>query len=276
MDDAWSPLIVMVAPNGAYKSKADHPALPLSPSELAHTAAQCERAGAAMIHLHVRDAGGRHTLEPAAYREAIDAIRDAVGERLIIQVTSEAAGAYAPAEQMRVVRELEPESVSLAVREIVPDPKAEPEAAEFLHWVIARGIIAQFILYSAEDVRRYHDLRARGVVPPGAHFVLFVLGRYRTGQRSQPRDLLPFLEAHEEQSPWAVCAFGAREHACGVAAAALGGHVRVGFENNLQLKDGAQAPGNAELVAQIRSAAEALGRPCADAQRARELLAART
>ncbi|NIR28056.1 MAG: 3-keto-5-aminohexanoate cleavage protein [Gammaproteobacteria bacterium] len=264
----------MVAPNGAYKSKADHPAIPLSPPELARTAAECERAGAAMIHLHVRDAGGRHTLDPAAYREAIEAVRDAVDERLVVQVTSEAAGVYAPAEQMRVVRELEPESVSLAVREIVPDEGAEPEATEFLHWVIARGILPQFILYSAQDVLRYHELRARGVIPPGEHFVLFVLGRYRSDRRSEPRDLLAFVETHQEQSPWAVCAFGAREHACGVAAAALGGHVRVGFENNLYLKDGERARSNAELVAQICSAAEALGRPCADAQGARALLGA--
>lgn len=274
MDAPWTPLIIMVAPNGAYKSKDDHPRIPLSAPELAQTAAECAQAGAAAIHLHVRDARGRHTLDPGVYREAIAAIRAEVGERLLIQITSEAAGIYAPPEQMRAVRELEPESVSLAVREIIPDEAAEPQAGEFLRWLLAAGILPQFILYSAEDVARYHRLRERGVIPRGRHFVLFVLGRYRSGEASNPRDLLPFLAAHGEQSQWAVCAFGAGEHACAVAAAALGGHVRVGFENNLQLKDGRRAPGNAALVEQIRGAAEALGRPLADAARARELLGA--
>ena len=62
-----------------------------------------------------------------------------------------------------------------------------------------------------------------------------------------------------------MCAFGAAEHACGAAAAALGGHVRVGFENNLLLKDGRVAPDNAALVAQAAELARCLGRPLATA-----------
>jgi 3-keto-5-aminohexanoate cleavage enzyme len=262
----------MVAPNGAYRSQADHPALPLTPAELAHTAAACAEAGAAMIHLHVRDPQGRHTLDPAAYRDAVDAIRGAVDERLLIQVTSEAAGRYRPAEQMAMVRELRPEAVSLALREMLPEPSAESAGGEFLRWVVSEHILPQFILYSAEDVIRYHHLRERGVIPPGRHFVLFVLGRHRRDRVSEPQDLLPFLAAHADHSPWAVCAFGAGEHRCGVAAAALGGHVRVGFENNLQCKDGRPARDNAELVAQMRDAAAALGRPLAGAAQAREVL----
>ncbi|TIX74974.1 MAG: 3-keto-5-aminohexanoate cleavage protein, partial [Mesorhizobium sp.] len=67
-------------------------------------AAACLEAGAAMIHAHVRDRDGRHLLDAHAYRETTKAIRDAVGERLIIQITSEAVGRYQPAEQMAVVR----------------------------------------------------------------------------------------------------------------------------------------------------------------------------
>ena len=66
-------VVVTVAPNGGRKTKADHPALPLTADELARTAAECLERGASMIHLHVRDAEGRHSLDPEAYRATIAA-----------------------------------------------------------------------------------------------------------------------------------------------------------------------------------------------------------
>ncbi|HIP77601.1 MAG TPA: 3-keto-5-aminohexanoate cleavage protein, partial [Kiloniellaceae bacterium] len=73
----WAPLILTVAPNGARKTRRDHPAVPIRPAEIADTAAAALKAGAAMIHLHVRDAEEKHSLDPGAYREAIAAVRDA-------------------------------------------------------------------------------------------------------------------------------------------------------------------------------------------------------
>ena len=84
----WEPLVVAVAPNGARKSQQDHPALPITPEEIAREAAACAEAGAAMLHLHVRDAQGRHSLDVEAYRTAIAAVRRAVGQRMILQVTT--------------------------------------------------------------------------------------------------------------------------------------------------------------------------------------------
>lgn len=268
----WEPLILAVAPNGARKTKADHPALPMTPEEIARTATDCQAAGAALLHLHVRDAEGRHTLDVAAYQAAIAAVREAVGEALVIQVTSEAVGRYAPAEQMAMVRALAPEAVSLAVREIIPDAAAEAAAAEFLCWLSEAGILAQFILYSAEDLARFDELIARGIVPGPRQSVLFVLGRYTEGQVSTPSDLVPFLAANAAGHLWSLCAFGPQETACALAAAAFGGHARVGFENNLQLADGRQAPDNAALVAAVAEGARCLGRPLADAARAREMM----
>ena len=89
-----APTAIAVAPNGGRRGKNDHPALPIGPEELASTAAACLEAGAAMIHAHVRDRDGGHLLDADAYREATKAIRDAVGERLVIQITSEAVGRY--------------------------------------------------------------------------------------------------------------------------------------------------------------------------------------
>ncbi len=99
--------------------------------------------------------------------------------------------------------------------------------------------------------------------------VLFVLGRYTSGQQSTPGDLVPFLN-NKTEHPWSMCAFGAAEHACATAAMSLGGHVRVGFENNLQLKDGSQAPGNDALVRQAAETAEVLNRPLMDAHGLRD------
>ena len=273
MSDIWSPLIVTVAPTGASKTKRDHPALPITPSEIARTAAECREAGAAMIHLHVRDATGAHSLNPEHYRAAIEAIRREVGERLVIQVTTEGAGKYAPAQQMALVRELKPESVSIALREIIRDASAESTVAEFLAWLVSARIIPQFILYSAADIHRFQDYCRRGIVPPCPHWLLFVLGRYTADRTSNPLELLEFLAVHYKTPAWAVCAFGRREHACASAAAVLGGHVRVGFENNVYLKDGGPAIQNADLVAQVAEGAAALGRPLADANAVREMLA---
>ena len=114
------PTAIAVAPNGGRKVKADHPAVPLTPAELAVTAAQCLEAGAAMIHAHVRNADGSHLLDADAYRDAIAAIRSTVGDKLVMQITSEALGKYTPAEQRAVVQAVKPEAASLALRELVP------------------------------------------------------------------------------------------------------------------------------------------------------------
>src|SRR5690606_41063058 len=178
-----------------------------------------------MIHVHVRDQDGRHSLDPALYRAAIDAIRQRVGERMVLQLSSEAVGRYGPAEQMATVREVHPEAVSLGLSELIPDDRAIDEAAAFLAWLQRERIAPQYFLYSPEEVGRFHQLHARGVIPQRRPFVLFVLGRYATGTEAQPQDVLPYLAAHDPEGPWALCAFGRREGACVLTAAGLGGHV---------------------------------------------------
>ncbi|CAJ0699657.1 BKACE family enzyme [Ralstonia wenshanensis] len=265
------PIAIAVAPNGARKTHADHPALPVTPDELAACARQCVDAGAAMLHLHVRRPDGTHSLEPEDYRPAIAAVQRTVGDALVIQITTEAVGIYTPEQQMASVRALQPEAISAALRELAPDAAHEPEAARFFGELAAARTAIQYILYSADDVVRYRDLRARGVLPDAPHWVLFVLGRYSAGQRSDPSDLLPFLQAWAEGGditanvPWAMCAFGPREAECALSAALLGGHARLGFENNMALPDGSTAPDNAALVTNLRRHLDALHRPVASA-----------
>jgi len=278
VETAASPLLITVAPNGARRRRTDHPALPITPTELATTAVACRDAGAGMIHIHVRDADDRHSLDVGRYRAAIDAIRAAVGDDLVIQATTEAIGIYDRTTQMQMVQALRPEAVSLAIRELIPDMAAEQEAASFLEWTHRYAVFVQYIVYDRDDLRRVQSLHQRGILPEVTPFVLYVLGRYGQTDSAAPRHLVPFLAdqrddavstASESGDAWAVCAFGRREGACTLAAAAFGGHVRVGFENNLYLADGRLAPDNAALVRQAQEGAEALGRPVMSAETAR-------
>ncbi len=270
-----APLIVTVAPNGARRTKADHPALPMTPPEITRTAQECMDVGAAMIHLHVRGRDGGHSLDPDAYRTAIQAIRDAVGDGLIVQASTEAVGLYKPEQQIAMVRDLRPEAVSLAIRELAPDAGHESRAAGFFSWLVRERIMVQYILYSPQDLSRFIGLVKKGVVPNERLFVLYVLGRYGAGKAAEPGVVPAFLAAAEEGGiplTWAVCAFGAREGVCVLEAAALGGHARVGFENNLILNDGETAPDNAALVVEFMEGAHCLGRPVVGAHEARSIL----
>jgi 3-keto-5-aminohexanoate cleavage enzyme len=264
------PILITVAPNGAYKQRPDHPALPMTTSELGQTAKLCLDAGAAMIHMHIRDAEGRHSLDVQGYRDAQQAVKAAVGYEMIIQVTSEAARVYKAPEQIAMVTALKPEAVSVGLREVDQPEIGEAGLAQFFGWLAKERVMTQVIVYDVTDLQRWQALRAQGVIPDAPWSLLFVLGRYSVGQTSEAKDLLPFVMAHTGNEPWSMCAFGAGEHACATTAAALGGHVRVGFENNLLLNNGQVAPDNAALVRQVADSARVLGRSLYTANQARE------
>lgn len=258
------PCLIIVAPNGARRTKADHPALPISPAEMVDEVAACVEAGAAMVHLHARDAEGRHSLEIDDNAAMLQQVNDELGDQVIVQLTTEAVGIYQPPQQMDLIRELQPEASSFALRELIPDDSWLEQAANFFGWVRDRGILAQYILYSADDLARYYRLIDQGVLPADQHHLLFVLGRYSQGQQSNPQELLPFLHQLEQRQvptvPWALCAFGQREQQCLAAACSFDGDARVGFENNLLRSDGSQASNNAEQVAQLRQTILSMGR----------------
>jgi 3-keto-5-aminohexanoate cleavage enzyme len=253
-------VFIAVAPNGGRRTKADHPALPLSADELARTAAECLERGASMIHLHVRDANGGHSLDPDAYRAVIARICQEVGDRLVIQITSESLGLFTPSEQRAAVLEANPEAVSLSLRELAPEKTDERAFGVFLGKLKQMRIWPQIILYHPHDAERLGAMRKQGLVPFDKVSVLYVLGRFALTRTAIPRDLLPFIAPDMPRfESWTVCAFGRREAACVTAAALLGGHARVGFENNLALPNGARAASNAELVGAAVRALEAVG-----------------
>ncbi|RKF18527.1 3-keto-5-aminohexanoate cleavage protein [Alginatibacterium sediminis] len=266
------PIMVCVAPNGARKTKQDHPRLPLSAHELAVEAENCMNAGASMIHLHVRDENGKHSIEPIYYRPVIAAIRERVGDGLIIQATTEAVGQYTTEQQMAMVHDLKPEAVSLAIKELCP-VGTEQRAEKFFKWLVDSQISAQYILYSVADIERFINLHALGVIPNKRPSILLVLGRYSRDLSSEPSDLLEFLHALAGFScEWSVCAFGAEESDCMALAAKHGGHARIGFENNMLMQDASLASTNACLISSFAARVNKLGLAIASTPQAKEVL----
>ena len=275
------PLLIASAPNGAYKTRTHHDQLPVTAAQLADTAVAVRQAGARMIHLHVRDANGKHTLDAGTYKAAIESIRAKVGDDFFIQLTSEAADVYDAEAQRRTMYAVCADGVSIALRELIRTHDERDEcddlasAKKLFHHLAAQGVLVQYILFSIDDIHRYGALLAQGVIPAGGHSVLLVVGRYDEG-KSTPDALHRMVEAlrasTEQPVNWMVCAFGPHEFDCLVAATKLGGHVRVGFENCLVLRCGRTAKDNRELITQLIESGNPDRRPLANAHQAREIL----
>ena len=155
---------LMVAPNGARKTKKDHPNLPITISEIVEEADNCFKCGANAIHAHVRDKNGNHTLDIGLYSELIKELKIKVPD-LPVQLTTEAVGKYSPSEQFDVVRKLSPESASVAFVEMLPDIKDYKLAKNFYEFSIDNNIQVQHILYSVKDLRLFIQAIKSKIIP---------------------------------------------------------------------------------------------------------------
>ena len=243
---------VMVAPNGARRGKADHPAMPITIAETVETAVACHAAGAGAIHAHLRDKDGQHWLDAGAYAELIAEIGRAVPD-LPVQITTEAAGRYDAVAQRVLLDSVTAEGVSIALSEMLSDGNRAAARASY-HRLAEAGVAVQHILYEPAHVALLAAELAAGTIPVADLTVLYVLGRYTPGQQSDPGMIAPFLAAAQDaglSADWAVCAFGQGETGCLAEAFARGGKARVGFENNLHMADGSLAPDNAARVREV-------------------------
>ncbi|NAW58575.1 MULTISPECIES: 3-keto-5-aminohexanoate cleavage protein [unclassified Vibrio] len=267
-------IAMIVAPTGARKTKQHHAALPVSVSEIRAEAVACRDAGAAMIHLHARDPQGAHSLTINDNQAVYQQVKQAVGDSMIVQLTTEAVGQYTPEQQMALIRAVRPEAASFALKELIPTQEHIPQASDFFHWVASQNILSQYILYSPPELAEYVRLVQNGLLPEQKHHLLLVLGRYHQNQQSEPQDLLPFFSPYFSQLKcrWAVCAFGSQEAQCLTAGALLGGDVRVGFENNHLTLSGQPAISNAEQVASMRQILHSLNIQTLDAEGLRQQL----
>jgi len=249
---------ITVAPNGAHEGRLTHPALPVTPLQIATEARACRAAGATILHLHVRDVQEGHSLDVGLYREAIAAVREV--SDLVVQPTTECAGKYAPDDMIAVFQQLRPEMLSVNLQELVAAGESDDcaRACEFLAEMSLAGTVPQYIVYSVSQLEALKRWRADGWLPQARPYILLVLGR--RGVDASPRELLTYLRVLPDEWDWGVCAFGRMELDGVLHAALLGGHCRVGFENNLYSPHGHQLADNAEQVARLGGILEALGK----------------
>ena len=255
-------VLVAVAPNGARRGRKDHPQLPITATEIAKTAVSCAEAGAGMMHLHVRDEGGGHSLDPHLYRTALKEIKAAVGDSMLLQVSSEAAGIFQRQHQIECMKRLAPHCLSCGLSEFMPSEQKYEEGSAFFRELHGAGALIQYILYSPEEARLFTQLCREGFLPGSHHFLLFVFGRYGRKKQLQPASVAPYLTPLESGAfsyTWMVCGFDAQEHQVVEEALNYGGHVRIGFENNLLGRDGSPYHSNSDRVKEVCGLVKGLG-----------------
>jgi uncharacterized protein (DUF849 family) len=267
-------VVIMVAPNGARKTRLDHASLPVSIEATVSEAAACHAAGASALHAHVRGSNDEHVLDAGLYRELIAEMTRRV-PGMLIQITSEAVGIYTPQQQVDCIQAVVPQMVSMGLREVSSNFENPGYAQQFFAWCDEHKVHVQHIVFSAEEFRHFLDYRERGIIPADHRCVLFVLGRYNVNFQSDPADLDPFLENDLEGLDWFTCAFGHREQECVMAAIDAGGHARIGFENNLFLPNGEVADNTAALVTSLVKALGDNGDKPSDGEQTRQLLGVR-
>lgn len=267
------PTVITVAPTGAESQQADNPALPVTHDELVVAARACRAAGAAMIHLHVRDDEGRPTLDSARLRDAVAAVRESTD--LIVQLST--GGAVTDSFESRLaVLEAGPESCSLTTGtvnfgdDVFHNPW--PFVVELYQRTQSLGILPEFELFELGHVAAMIRLLDEYGPPAGGHvhadFVMGVPG----GMPGTAQALVAGVSMLPAGATWSATGIGRTSVPVMLAALSLGGNLRVGLEDTLAYGPKRPARDNAELVKRAaRLAAEAF-RPAATPDQARQVL----
>ena len=265
--------LITVAPTGAESAKAAHPELPVTLDELVAAARACEQAGAAMVHVHIRDDAGRPTLDLGRLRETVAALREATG--LIVQLST--GGAVTdPFETRLAVLDAAPDSCSLTTGtvnfgdDVFSNPW--PFVAELYRQTQTRGILPEFELFELGHVTAMNRLLDEYGPPAGGHvhadFVMGVPG----GMPGTAQALALGVSMLPANATWSATGIGRSSVPVLLAALSLGGNLRVGLEDTLNYGPRRLARDNAELVERaVRLAAEAF-RPAATPDEARQVL----
>lgn len=265
--------VITVAPTGAESQKAANPALPVTLEELVAAATACRAAGAAMIHIHIRDEAGRPTLDLGRLRETVAAVRGATD--LIVQLST--GGSVTDPFQARLaVLEASPDSCSLTTGtvnfgdDVFHNPW--PFVVELYQRTQALGILPEFELFELGHVAALNRLLDEHGAPAGGHvhadFVLGVPG----GMPGTAASLLAGVAMLPAGATWSATGVGRTSMTVLLAALSLGGNLRVGMEDTLTYGPRRPARDNAELVERAaRLAAEAF-RPAATPDEARAIL----
>jgi len=266
--------LITVAPTGAETAKEDCAQLPTTLAEVVETAISCQAAGASLIHLHVRDADHRPTLEAGLLRETVQAVREQTS--LVIQLST-GGSVHDPLERRLTVMDAEPDSCSLTCGttnfgdDVFLNPY--PFMAQLYRQSQEREIVPEFELFDLGHVAALRRLIDTYGLPFGGKVhVDFVTG-VPGGMPGTPAALLAGVQAlPAEVTSWAATGIGRSHLPIAAAALACGGHLRVGMEDNLTYARGQPVRRNDELVSRAADLARLMQRPPLTTDQARALL----
>ncbi|NLG80818.1 MAG: 3-keto-5-aminohexanoate cleavage protein [Firmicutes bacterium] len=264
-------LIITVALTGAETTRADNPNLPLAPEEIAEAAAEARGAGASIIHLHVRDSDGRPTQDIEVFRRTIALIHEKCD--CIVQISTGGAVGTPPEERLRPL-DLVPEMATLTCgtvnfgEGVFENPPQLIEA--FARKMAELGIKPELEVFDVGMVANALRLAKQGLVKEPLYFD-FVMG-VPGGIPGTIDNLLHLAHQIPAGAMWQVAGVGRTELPLAVVAIVAGGHVRVGFEDNVYYSRGVLAESNAQLVARIARIAREVGREVATPAEARQML----
>jgi 3-keto-5-aminohexanoate cleavage enzyme len=266
-------LIITACICGAEVTKKHNPAVPYTVEEIVREAQSAREAGASIIHLHVREDDGAPTQSARRFKLCIDAIRAACSD-VVIQPSTGGAVGMSNEERLQSIT-LNPEMATLDCGtcnfggdEIFVN--TENMIIEFVQKMTERGIKPEVEVFDKGMIDTAVRLNRKGLIPSPMHFD-FVLG-VNGGISAEARDLLFMAESIPSGSTWTAAGIGKAEFPVASMAIIMGGHVRVGFEDNVYLEKGVLAKSNGELVAKAARLAKELGRPVATPDEARIIL----
>lgn len=243
-------LLITVAPTGAETAKSDCPQLPTTLEELVHTARECEQAGARMIHLHIRDADHRPTLDLGYLGDAVQAVREATD--LIVQLST-GGSVHDPLDARLKVLEARPDSCSLTMgttnfgNDVFSNPW--PFVSELYQLAQEREVAPEFELFDLGHVAALQRLLDTYGLPAGGRVhVDFVMG-VPGGMPGTTAALVAGVQALPAQvTSWSATGIGRTTLPVMLAALSMGGHLRVGMEDVLTIAKGVPVDSNAQLV----------------------------
>jgi len=271
---AWDelPVVVTVAPTGAEVTRADNPALPHTPAEIAADVVACAEAGAAVCHLHVREEDGSPSSRRELFAEAIDLIR---ARSPIVTMISTGGAVWMPMEDRMTGLEAEPDLVGVETGSMNFGEEPFVTVPADARRVIARagelGIGLEAEMFDVGHVVAGVRMLERGELPAPmrANLVFGVPG----GVDASPEGLEAMVRPLPEGTHWSITAVGRHQRRMlALAVLRVAGGIRVGFEDGVYLRRGVLASSNAELVADAAELVRTLGRRVASVHEARGLL----
>lgn len=264
-------VIITVAPTGPIASKADNASLPTQPAEIAEQVAAAYEAGAAVAHIHLRDAADRPTADLGIARQTMDLIAERCP--ILIQLST-GVGLSVPFEEREklvtlrpVMATLNPCSMSFGEGEFLNPPTGVRRLAAKMREL---GVKPELEIYDTGHLEAALRLRDEGLLAEPLQFSI-VLG-VRGGMAATPDNLMMMVKRIPEGAAWQVIAVGRRNLELTAIGLALGGNCRAGLEDTLHIRKGELAAGNTPLVQRARVLAGDLDLDVADVAQAKHQL----